>query len=371
MTNVDDDAREFFATQLKRLWEAAGRPKLAAVSDAAALSGPQRISDWMNRRHIPDAQSLARLVKALVQRIKPERRPSYGNLLDASMWQQWRMAAGKPGRHGESEPSRGGDTELGWLLSELAESFAFSLGIHPAIEVPGMPDTSPLPAYVRRPHDDELDDAVRCASEQNVLRVLVGESTSGKTRAGWEALDKLPAGWRLWHPISPTPIEAFDAGLGSLCPKTVIWLDEIYEYVSSERVAAQLFDLLRNPTYVPLLILGTARIAPWESLVSEPPNGALDPHPRARALVRGTEITVPGAFLPDDLAALRRASTADGRLRLVLDQDTSEVTQFLAGTPELLRRYARAPAEAKAVIHAAMDTYRLGMARLLPEPFLH
>jgi TPR repeat protein len=371
MTDVDNDAREFFATQLKRLWRAAGRPKLATVSDAAGLSGPQRISDWMNRRHVPDARPLADLVTVLVQRIKPERRPSYGDLVDASIWQRWRMAAAKPGRHGEADSSREGDTELGWLLSGLTESFALSLDVHPAIEVLGTPDLGPLPTYVRRPHDDDLDEAVRRANEHNVLQVLIGESTSGKTRAGWEALANLPAGWRLWHPISPTPIEAFDAGLGGLRPRTVIWLDEIYEYVSSERVAAQLFDLVRDHRCVPLLILGTTRIALWESLIAEPPPGAPDPHPRARALLRGTEITVPGAFLPDDLAALRRAAKTDARLRLAVDQGTNEVTQFLAGTPELLRRYARAPAEMKAVIHAAMDAYRLGAARLLPEPFLH
>ena len=47
-----------------------------------------------------------------------------------------------------------------------------------------------------------------------------------------------------------------------------------------------------------------------------------------------------------------------------------QVTQFLAGVPELLARYRNAPPAAAALIHAAMDACRLGMRNALSYGFL-
>lgn len=67
-----------------------------------------------------------------------------------------------------------------------------------------------LPGYVLRGHDRGLAEAVRAAGQgRSRIVVLVGTSSTGKTRACWEAIQQLAEkGWRLWHPFDPTRAEA-------------------------------------------------------------------------------------------------------------------------------------------------------------------
>ena len=112
-----------------------------------------------------------------------------------------------------------------------------------------------LPPYVPREHDEVLGQVVRAAAGgRSGIAVLVSGSSTGKTRACWEALaplrDQDPP-WRLWHPI--TPPDAALRELAGIGPRTVVWLNEAQFYLDSaeaglgERVAAALRELLRNP----------------------------------------------------------------------------------------------------------------------------
>ena len=59
--------------------------------------------------------------------------------------------------------------------------------------------------------------------------MLVGGSSTGKTRACWEALELLrnqPEEWRVWHPISPSRPEAALREVSWVGPRTVVWLNE-------------------------------------------------------------------------------------------------------------------------------------------------
>ncbi|MFD0427076.1 helix-turn-helix transcriptional regulator [Streptomyces zhihengii] len=85
------------------------------------------------------------------------------------------------------------------------------LEVHPAgprTNTPGVGGVRALPAYVRRPHDQALADAVAAAAAgRSGIVVLVGTSSTGKTRACWQAVQPLAEkGWRLWHPSTrPAP----------------------------------------------------------------------------------------------------------------------------------------------------------------------
>ena len=96
--------------------------------------------------------------------------------------------------------------------------------------------------------------------------MLVGGSSTGKTRACWEALQLLrdqDPGWRLWHPIDPSRPEAALRELPDIRPRTVVWLNEAQFYLDAaeaglgERVAAGLRELLRDPARAPVLVLAT------------------------------------------------------------------------------------------------------------------
>jgi hypothetical protein len=267
----------------------------------------------------------------------------------------------------------------GRLLAEVTDPF--DLEVHRPVQVddplPGLPV---LPKYVPREHDHKLAEVVRAAAEDGAsgVAVLVGGSSTGKTRACWEALRLLRERlemWRLWHPIDPSRPEAALRELPSIGPRTVIWLNEAQFYLDvvvgglGERVAAGLRELLRDSARAPVLVLATVWPEFWHRLIAQPAAGPDDPHAHARELLAGRDITVPTAFT----AAQLRGLGAAGDPRLVLAARAAEdgrIVQFLAGAPELLVRYRNAPPPAAALVNAAMDARRLGMGIPLPLAFL-
>ena len=268
------------------------------------------------------------------------------------------------------------EPSAGWLLAELSDPFA--LEVHRPMQAadprPGLPT---LPAYVPREHDRALAEVVQAAvAGSSEIAVLVGGSSTGKTRACWEALDllrALPLPWRLWHPIDPSRPEAALRELPSIGSRTVVWLNEAQFYLNAagglgERVAAGLRELLRDPGRGPVLVLATLWPEFWNTLTTRPSSGQDDPHAQARELLSGREITVPATFTAAEVQML--AGAADPRLAMAATARDRQVVQFLAGAPELLARYRTAPPPAAALISAAIDGRRLGMGVALSQTFL-
>jgi hypothetical protein len=230
-----------------------------------------------------------------------------------------------------------------------------------------------LPAYIPREHDRQLQAVVAAAAAgHSRIAVLVGGSSTGKTRALWEAARHLPGGWRLWHPINPTRPDAALAELPDIAPKTVVWLNEAQHYLEAdplgEHVAAGLRDLLHSAARGPVLVLATLWPEHWDRLTART---GPDRHAQARELLGGHKIDVPDAFTAADLAALTDARDADPRLAEAADHaQDRQVTQYLAGVPVLMARYHAAPAIARALIHAAMDARRLGAGPHIPLAWL-
>jgi len=265
----------------------------------------------------------------------------------------------------------------GWPLAEVRDPFA--LEVHRPVELEDAPPGLPLlPPYVPRDHDQVLGRVVRAAADgRSGIAVLVGGSSTGKTRACWEALallrDQDPP-WRLWHPIDPSRPDAAMAELAGIGPRTLVWLNEAQLYLDpaeaglGEQVAAGLRELLRDPGRAPVLVLATMWREFWDALTARPVGGD-DRHAQARELLAGHDITVPAAFTPAQMSQVARV--ADVRMVLAArSAPDGAVIQFLAGAPELLARYRNAPPAAEALIHAAMDVRRLGMGVGLPQAFL-
>jgi hypothetical protein len=275
----------------------------------------------------------------------------------------------RSGQHGERDPIVAIPSP-GRPIDQITDPFA--LEVHQAITVSSTTITRPLPAlpaYVARDHDRSLAAmATRAAGGQSTAAVLVGGSSTGKTRACWEAVQRLPAGWRLWHPIDPSrPAAAADA-IPAVGPRTVVWLNEAQHYLFTpasrlgERIAAGLRELLRDPDRGPVLVLGTIWPEYWAILSTPPsPGQPDDPHSQARALLTGNDITVPDAFTGASWQSLEAAASRDPRLaEAVAHTRDGRITQFLAGVPALLERYRNATPVARALIEAAMDARRLG-----------
>ena len=284
------------------------------------------------------------------------------------------------GHHGLTDGKARDLPPAGRLIAELLDPF--SLEVHRPINVhtgPASAELPVLPPYIRREHDMDLTRLVAQASTgSSAIGVLVGESSTGKTRACWEAIQPLPPHWRVWHPIFPERSKGLLAELGRVSPNTVVWLNEAQLYLLTtdphvgEQAAAGVAELLRDPARSPVLVLGTIWPGYWDQLTRRASNRVgPDPHASARMLLEGTAIRVPDRFDGPALSALSSIAEQDPRLADVAVQAADgQVTQFLAGAPALLERYRTAPAAARAVIHAAMDALRLGMRATLTCAFL-
>ncbi|PSM38081.1 transcriptional regulator [Streptomyces dioscori] len=275
-----------------------------------------------------------------------------------------------------------------WMNAQLVQPLGapvalldpFDLEVHRAVGVPGGDGLPQLPVYVEREHDRRLAEIVRAAlSGTSSLVTLVGESSTGKTRACWEALEPLPGEWRVWHPFDPTrPAAALD-GISRVGPRTVIWLNDAQHYLlipdadTAERITAALRSTLRDASRRPVLVLATLWPQHWHRLTARPAAQDSDPFAQQRELLAtgGRRLTIPATFDGADLRATRELAHRDARLTQALAHTTTgEITQFLAGAPELLARFDTAPPGATALIKAAMDFRRLGHGIALPRALL-
>ncbi|MGW1728410.1 helix-turn-helix domain-containing protein [Streptomyces sp. NPDC002306] len=271
-----------------------------------------------------------------------------------------------------------------WVAARLAppspglpveEADPLALEVHPA-SWPGARTkyAETLPPYVMRDFDIELNRiAARAAAGRSSMVTLVGSASSGKTRASWEATRILPDGWKIWHPIDPTRQEAALAEIDSIEPRTVVWLNEAHHYLGDgeggERLAAALRTVLNTPRRAPVLVLATLWPEHWEELTTRRDP---DRHAQARALLtEQPRVSVPDGFAPADRERLAASVELDERLRDAANRaQDGRVTQYLAGVPVLLNRYADAPPAARALVSAAMDAIRLGADPRLPLSWL-
>jgi hypothetical protein len=279
-------------------------------------------------------------------------------------------------RGGALPSSHSGAEAAGRPLDEVSDPFAVE--VHRPVHMENQPSgLTILPRYMPREHDTKLRSVVQAAVQgRSGLAVLVGGSSTGKTRACWEVLQLLrqqPKQWRLWHPIDPSRPDAALRDLPRIGRRTVVWLNEAQYYLAvtngglGERVAAGLREVLRDPARAPVLILATLWPSFWDRLTADPA-GEHEPHAQAREFLSGHDIAVPAALTTAQIQQL--TEMGDVRLAAAAAAPDGEAIQYLAGAPELLSQYHNAPPAARALIQAAMDARRLGMRPALPQAFL-
>lgn len=251
----------------------------------------------------------------------------------------------------------------------IGECDPLALGVHRAIQLDDEGDAhAVLPTYVLRKHDLLLREVVRDAvAGRSRIALLVGEPSTGKTRACWEAVKSLPSEWRLWPLYDAIPPLAVAQTLADLHSHTVVWLNDVQHYLLTsspelnERIAAGLRDLFFDESRAPVLILLNIWPEDWATVTKRPVPGQTDPYSQARELLIGNDLAVPDAFTRVDLETLHQEAPSDPRLRYAAKHaDSGRVIQYLAGVPLLLERYRNAPSTARAVIDCAIDARRLG-----------
>ncbi|MGM7443978.1 hypothetical protein [Streptomyces tunisiensis] len=324
-----------------------------------------------------DSAAVYRMVEELAQEWGPR-----AGAIDVAMLRSRLQARGialrgdPPARSDRTDPSR-----RGHLVAELEPADALSLEVHRAFKLDdGSDDLAALPPYIPRPAsiDSELRREVAEAAKGSRLVMVIGGSSTGKTRSCWEAVRaELPA-WRIVHPLAPERPAALLNALQDdvLEPHTVLWLNEADLYLLVKEYAAQvsasLQALLTDRSRGPVLVLGTMWPVFWDKLV-EPEEEDLTSGLSAVHQLSDLAVTIkmPPAFTASELAGAAALVDSDPRLSLARARAASgRITQFLAGAPHLWRRYEQSDEAARAILHAAMDARRFGHSPLISEQFL-
>ncbi|MEV6060874.1 hypothetical protein AB0L62_12815 [Nocardia asteroides] len=251
-------------------------------------------------------------------------------------------------------------------LSDVLDPLEYD--VHKPITTPDSP-TAVLPLYVPRDHDTHLHEAVEQAvAGHSAIVVLLGDSSTGKTRALWEAVQSLrdKGRWRLWRPSRYRPEELREQ-LDRVGPRTVVWLNETQDYLLplSERdrgqIAEQLQGILADARRAPVVVLGTLWREHYRALC---PDGTAS---ATRRLLEPATVPVPPNFSGADLRAALAVAGQDPRLAMAARAENGMITQYLAGGPELIHYYDKqASVPELAVIEAAMDLTRMGHPNALP-----
>ena len=379
-----------FGSALTALLRAAGlKPDgvRAELGDRRRLVSRSTLYDWMKNEHLPEDDGplleIVHLCLATAQRRgvpvapAPEDEGGWRRLLaEAKQARDARVA-----QAGRSPSRLVGPTGRGESIQHWNP---VTLGVHRAI------GGGPQPGYVRRHHDDLLRRVLDPAVARSRIVVLRGGSSTGKTRAAYEAIRDCLPGWLLDYPRTA----AILAGRlqEGFAPCTVVWLDELRHFTHQDTaVLAELNDLLtRNGRIVVITTLWPAHWAAYTRYTPPPPGQPdyllglrrlLAPLPELSRTevevdpVLGGVIDVPDRFTQPELA--RAVRQRDGVVAKAIIAaraagSAGTVAQYLAGVPDLEEHYAGAGADpyGHAVITAAMDAARLGHVGPYPAELL-
>ncbi|WP_306207311.1 hypothetical protein [Actinoplanes sp. RD1] len=232
------------------------------------------------------------------------------------------------------------------------------LGIHSAIPLAGGDDD--LPAYVERDFDKQLQIALATnLPTRGSFVVMVGGSSTGKTRSLYEAVYGLVPEWDLVQPADAAEL----LEVKNAPPReTVFWLDELQQFLGAHPPLTS--ECIRALVRHGNLVVGTL----WPDQYARWTAGREDVH----LLVKSAfVIPVPDALNAGERSLAQIVARQDSRIRDALEAGEVGLTQVLAGGPRLVMSWEQSPTPyAKAMITVAADAHRLGVQSPLSESLL-
>jgi hypothetical protein len=239
------------------------------------------VYDWKGGQHLPgDEVAFRAVVRVCLQQAR-----QHGARLLLADEADWFELLREARLSRESSRSSGPIADRGERQGSAVRTAGdwdpVALGVHKAI------GGNPLPAFVRRPHDDLLDAMLDPEARASRLVVLRGGPSTGKSRSAYHAVSKGPlTGWRLEYP--PIPAELARLLEEGVPPRTVIWLRELRDYADAEGGQEALARLAR-------LLVGNSRVIAitttwagfWNAYSRDHRGdpGSRDPYLAARALL--------------------------------------------------------------------------------------
>ncbi len=237
------------------------------------------------------------------------------------------------------------------------EAIPRDLGIHSAITTPDAVDD--LPTYVERDFDFKLRAALSPNADRGPFVVMLGSSSTGKTRSLYEAVREMyPDWWLIQPPHAEYLLELKNDPPG----RTVFWLDELHQYLGGRSpLTAECVRILIRRGNVVVGTVWPNQLRVWTSASEDV----------QRLMKTAVQISVPDELTTGELNEARGVAEHDSRIRQALDTRDAGLTQALAGGPELVMVWEQ-PANpyTKAMITAAADGHRLGVHAPLREDLL-
>ncbi|MDI6105706.1 hypothetical protein QLQ12_44715 [Actinoplanes sp. NEAU-A12] len=219
----------------------------------------------------------------------------------------------------------------------------------------------PLPGYVPRLFDPDLRQRIEDGTRRGCFIVLIGGSSTGKTRSLYEAVRAEAGQWWLAQPADTRDIYRL---LDEPDRPAVVWLDEIARFF--DQTPALTKPQVARMVRAGHIVVGTLWFEDYSARMDSRVTGAVE----RELLLFAEKIDVPRYFRPEEQLSARRLAATDSAIRAALDAPDDGLTQVLAAGPELMRRWEHAPPYARAAITAAADARRLGILSPLPSDLL-
>ncbi|MEV6527483.1 hypothetical protein AB0M43_36715 [Longispora sp. NPDC051575] len=330
----------------------------------------QRISDWMKPegRAPRDADRIWALVQtwSVWTEEPPQHDRRYWARLVEDAQPLRRTARPELGSQTAEEPGQG---------LRIADCRPEDLGVHSSGRT--------ISTYVTRDHDDELRTQLRAAMAGGGLVVVVGDSSSGKSRSVWEALNVIMSDWAVIVPGSVTELRATEP----VPDRTVVLLDDtpaVTHLAPGNLTRTDIQNLIRRHTRAHNQDVGPVIVylvwpGPFQIMTTEPgqrhgdhAQSERDPVTRDRwrdarealRLAVSPPVRVRSRFSPQERHQARHHAAGDQLLAAALNDSRFDVTQHLAGAPRLMSRWLDAEAlnpYGFAILNAAIDIRRLGV----------
>jgi tetratricopeptide (TPR) repeat protein len=253
------------------------------------------------------------------------------------------------------------------LWPRVSELDALEMGVHRSIVERG----TAVPTYIQRDFDEHLSTVIAEARRVGGgFVLLLGDSTSGKSRSAYEALHSGVPDCRLANPNDEDGLLDVLRAIGASDEMLVVWLDDFNRHlIQGEAAVYQLIKLALNKRS---LVVATMRADIFSKLITISAEGeegrthsTLD-----HILDRIEPIIVPRMWTPGELN--RASDVNDARIDdAVAHAAQYGVSEYLAAGPKLLQelevaRSVGSHPRGAALVAAGVDLARAGFDQPIP-----